>query len=79
MVDVTQADRDCTRDVINALHLGIGGVSEIVARYREAAIADLTRQRDALKAELSRRDANEARNCINWGRCSLHNGKMGQL
>jgi len=30
-----------------------------------------------LDAELARRDANENRNCINWGPCSRHDGKMG--
>ncbi|MGL4198163.1 MAG: hypothetical protein ACRCSX_10415 [Allorhizobium sp.] len=29
-----------------------------------------------LEAELARRDANENRNCINWGPCSRHDGRM---
>lgn len=31
---------------------------------------------ERLRAELKRRDENEARNCINWGPCSQHDGKM---
>lgn len=38
--------------------------------------ADLTRERDELKAELARRDANETRNCINWAPCSAYDGRM---
>lgn len=31
-----------------------------------------------LRAELARRDANENRNCINWGPCSANDGRMGE-
>ena len=29
-----------------------------------------------LRAEMERRDRNENRNCINWGPCSRHDGRM---
>jgi hypothetical protein len=32
----------------------------------------------ALQAELKRRDANETRNCLNWGPCSRHDGRMAE-
>lgn len=34
--------------------------------------------RDKLLAEITRRDANETRNCINWGPCSMNDGDMGE-
>ena len=30
----------------------------------------------SLKAEMERRDSNENRNCLNWGPCSRHDGRM---
>lgn len=31
-----------------------------------------------LEAEMARRDANEIRNCLNWGPCSRHDGRMSE-
>lgn len=47
----------------------------------EALAAELAAARDEiakLKAELARRDRNEIRNCINWGPCSEHDGRMAK-
>lgn len=38
--------------------------------------AALARDLIAARAELTRRDANETRNCLNWGPCSRHDGRM---
>ena len=50
MVEVTQADRETTRDVINALHLR-APCTDIIARHRLASTAALTAERDALAKE----------------------------
>lgn len=46
-------------------------LSATVARHREHI--------KSLKAEMQRRDDNENRNCIRWGPCSRHNGRMSEM
>lgn len=38
----------------------------------EARLAKAEAERDAIEAEMKRRNDNERRNCINWGPCSEH-------
>ena len=47
-------------------------------RALETELAALREERDKLLAEIKRRDANETRNCINWGPCSKNDGDMGE-
>lgn len=42
----------------------------------QSEAAELRKEVERLKAELERRDANENRNCINWGPCSRHDKSM---
>ena len=42
----------------------------------EKFVTSQTGRIQKLEADIARRDANEARNCLNWGPCSQHNGRM---
>ncbi len=46
---------------------------EVAVAYQAAAEAI-----KILRAEMERRDRNETRNCLNWGPCSRHDGRMAE-
>jgi len=49
---------------------------EAATAAKDAEIQALRAENERLKAEMARRDANERRNCINWGPCSRHDDRM---
>ncbi|CAB4137314.1 hypothetical protein UFOVP319_23 [uncultured Caudovirales phage] len=59
MVEITQADRETTRDVINALQLR-APCTDIIARHRTASTAALTAERDALVARVAELEEDKA-------------------
>lgn len=44
-----------------------------------ALLKDQQQRIQKLESEIARRDINEARNCLNWGPCSQHDGRMANL
>ncbi len=42
------------------------------------ALPALLSELEQLRSELERRDRNEVRNCLNWGPCSRHDGRMAE-
>jgi hypothetical protein len=63
-------------------HRGDGILTQYVIPVGPDAFALITSLRAEvaiLEAELKRRDANETRNCLNWGPCSRHDGRMAEL
>lgn len=60
---------------------GIANAALIVAAVNAlpsllARIEALEAERAGLRDEMERRDNNETRNCLNWGPCSRHDGRM---
>lgn len=52
------------------------------ARYittAQSEAAELRKEVERLREDLARRDANENRNCINWGPCSRHDKSMADV
>jgi hypothetical protein len=45
----------------------------------QAELAEARAEVERLREEMARRDANENRNCINWGPCSRHDKRMADL
>lgn len=43
-----------------------------------STIIELANRIVELEAEQARRDANELRNCVNWGPCSRNDGRMSE-
>lgn len=77
MSPVERDQEDGLQAIANAAFL-----CELVNAYRAGdlvlrttAPAEVAR----LTAEMQRRDDNENRNCLNWGPCSRHDGRMSEM
>lgn len=84
--EVTQADyedvpvspvvKEEMARITNAVTPSLGDSEDLITYATE--IANLRNQNENLMAEITRRDANETRNCINWGPCSMNDGNMAE-
>ena len=64
------------RDMVVADIAREGAASSFM--IRAGLLLDILDELDALRAEMERRDNNETRNCLNWGPCSRHDGRMSE-
>ena len=74
-MEVTQEDREPNWHLVPAGEVHSLVPAEALAA-KEAELAAERAKVAALEAEMARRDANENRNCINWGPCSRHDKRM---